>query len=232
MNEAETASSVVILVGGGSRRLGRPKAFLQVGGREILERVLEAARDSSDIVLATNDPRPCAEAVLRYGWSPGDDDRPGGAPHAFRRGTRNLRVVTDRAPNLGPVAGLAAGLGAAERDLCWVLSCDLPFVTAELGRLLLHELRETERKSAPRAVIPDLSGRDQPLCAAWDAAAAGVAERCLEAGGRSVRDLLEEVDARRLPEERLRQVGDPGQLLFNVNTPEDLERARRLADPR
>jgi molybdopterin-guanine dinucleotide biosynthesis protein A len=228
MIEGETAGSAVILAGGESRRLGGPKAFLEVRGREILERELEATSDFDDTILATNDPHPCAAAVLRYGWAPGDDDPSSGRALLFRRGTRSLRIVTDPVPSLGPVGGLAAGLGAAAETLCWVLSCDLPFVTPELGRLLLRELREAERKTAPRAVIPVLEGRDQPLCAAWDAEAAVIAERCLAAGRRSVRELLDEIDARQLPEEWLRRVGNPARLLLNVNTPEDLERARRL----
>jgi molybdopterin-guanine dinucleotide biosynthesis protein A len=231
MIEAESGCSAVILAGGGSRRLGRSKAFLEVAGREILERELEATSDFNDTVIATNDPRPCVTAVLRYGWAPDREDRSGGAQPVFRLGTRSLRIVTDRVPDLGPVGGLAAGLGAARGGLCWVLSCDLPFVTPGLGRLLVRELRETERKGAPRAVIPDLEGRDQPLCAAWDADAAVMAEGCLELGRRSVRELLDGLDTRRLPEERVRRVGDPARLFLNVNTPEDLDRARRLAAP-
>jgi molybdopterin-guanine dinucleotide biosynthesis protein A len=231
MIEAESGCSAVILAGGGSRRLGQPKAFLDVAGREILERELEATSDFDDTVLATNDLPSLAAALVRYGWAPADEDHPNGAPIAFRLGTRSLRLVTDPVPSLGPVGGLAAGLGAATGRLCWVLSCDLPFVTRELGRLLLQELSETERGGVPRAVIPDLEGRAQPLCAAWDADAAVIAERCLEAGRRSVRELLDGMDARRLAEERVRRAGDPTRLLFNVNTPEDLERARRLADP-
>lgn len=230
MIEGESGCSAVILAGGESRRLGSTKAFRRVGEREILERELEATIGFRDTVLATNDPRPCASALLRYGWTPDEEDPASPATARFRRGSRSLRVVTDAIPNSGPVGGLAAGLGAAVEDLCWVLSCDLPFVTPELGRLLLRELDGIERQSAPRALIPVLGGRDQPLCSAWDAEAAVIAERCLTAGRRSVRELLDGLDARRLSEERLRELGDPTRLLLNVNTSEDLERARSLAN--
>jgi arsenate reductase len=198
--------------------------------REILERELEATSGFRDTVIATNDPRPYASAILRYGWTPGAGDPSNPEATFFQHRSRSLRIVTDAAPRgSGPVAGLASGLGAADEELCWVLSCDLPFVTHELGRLLMRELRQTERRTVSRAVIPLLGGREQPLCAAWDAEAFRVAERCLGAGRRSVRELIELIDVRRLPEESLHGVGDPKRLLLNVNTPEDLKRARMLA---
>ena len=142
MIEPGSGCSAIILAGGGSRRVGQAKAFLEVAGREILEHELEATSDFDDTVVATNDPRPCTMAILRYGWVPAGEDHGEEAPIAFRSGTRTLRIVTDPVPDLGPVAGLAVGLGAARENLCWVLSCDLPFVTGGLGRLLLSELRE------------------------------------------------------------------------------------------
>lgn len=234
MIEVETVGSAVILAGGESRRLGRPKAFLRVGGREILERVLEATDDFEDTVLAANEPDQYAAAVVRYGWKPDEadassEDPPSRGAILFRRGARGLRIVTDPVPNQGPVGGLAAGLGAAAECSCWVLSCDLPFVTPALGRLLLLELRDAGRETGPRALIPELEGRDQPLCAAWDARAAPIADRCLSSGRLSVRELLDQIDTRRLSERQLRRVGDPARLLFNVNTPSDLERAQELA---
>jgi len=49
--------SVAILAGGQSQRMGRDKAWLEVGGRPIIERVLERIRPlSDDLLVSANSP--------------------------------------------------------------------------------------------------------------------------------------------------------------------------------
>ena len=45
----------VILVGGKSRRMGRDKAFLDVAGKSLFERVLEVFRESFDRIVLVGD---------------------------------------------------------------------------------------------------------------------------------------------------------------------------------
>lgn len=236
-------SSFVVLAGGGSRRMGSDKAFLRVGEREMLDRLLDVGRSACGAcVLAVGDPDPHVRALRRYGWEETDaPDGPGGADHRrFRRGDDALRLVTDRRPGMGPVAGLAAGLGAAPGPLCFVAACDLPFLAPDVVAAALGELEELagDRPGAAArvAVVPVVGDRRQPLAAAYTAGCATAARRCLEAGELSMADLLDRLEeVRTVPAFRLtapdgrRDAARADRIFTNVNRPEQLEAARRAA---
>ena len=237
--------AAVILAGGGARRMGGTKAFVEVGGREILQRALDATSACRDVILATGhgagDTAPFSEALRRYGWEADPVDQrtyhsnPGAGPDTLRArpnvnpDARRACILPDREPGLGPLAALVWALDAAVEDRCWVLSCDLPFVTPELGGALVAELGDHGEDGSPLAAVPTVAGQLQPLCAAYRREAWRRGARALEEGRRSMRSLLDEVPVRHLSEEWLQPLGDPRRLLLNVNTPEDLETARKLA---
>lgn len=234
-------SSFVVLAGGGSRRMGSDKAFLRVGGREMLDRLLDVGRSAcGSCVLAVGDPDPHGRALRRYGWEETDaQGSPGGGDHRrFRRGDDALRLVTDRRRGRGPVAGLAAGLGAAPGRLCFVAACDLPFLAPDVVAAALGELEELAGgrpgAAARRAVVPVAGDRRQPLAAAYTAGCATAARRCLEAGELSMAALLERLaEVRTVSASRLLDPDGPGdaaradRVFTNVNRPEELEAARR-----
>ncbi|MGY1651340.1 molybdenum cofactor guanylyltransferase [Geodermatophilus sp. SYSU D01119] len=94
--------AAVVLAGGRAARLGgRPKPQLEVGGRPILARVLDAVADADERVVV-GPPQPVADGVV---------------------------VVREHPPGGGPVAALRAGLAAVDADVVAVLAGDLPFVT-------------------------------------------------------------------------------------------------------
>lgn len=134
------------------------------------------------------------------------------------------RVIGDRWPGWGPLGGLATGLHAITTPYAAVVACDLPFV--EPGLLLgLAGL-------APDwdAIVPQIGGRAQPLCAIYRATVGQVAEAVLSRGGRALHDLLVPPDlrVRYVPEGMLRE-WDPALRSFeNINTPEEYERAKAL----
>lgn len=100
----------IILVGGKSRRMGRDKAFLEVAGKPIVERVLELFRESFARVLLVGDR---AERFAGY----------------------DLAVLPDIYPG-SSLGGLYTGLHGAETEYVFVSSCDLPFPSAEVLRYL------------------------------------------------------------------------------------------------
>lgn len=94
----------VVLAGGSARRLGgRDKPALTVGGRRLLDRVLDALAAAGRVVVVGPDRGGLPAGVVRTREEP-----PGG----------------------GPVAGLAAGLPLVGAGLVAVLAADLPFLTA------------------------------------------------------------------------------------------------------
>lgn len=236
-------STFVVVSGGESSRMGRDKAFVPVQGREMLDRLLEVGRSAcSGCVVVVDDVPRYAEALARYGWreaEPRDGRRSpsGPAPDAgrrFRRGDVPLRLVTDRHPGQGPVAGLEAGLAAARGPLCFAAACDLPFLEPVVVRSLLRELDAFRPGDGPpdaRAVVPVVGDRRQPLAAAYTAAAAPAARRCVEAGELRMDDLLGRLEVRALSAGDVVPAGTGSwrRPFTNVNRPEDLRAARREA---
>jgi molybdopterin-guanine dinucleotide biosynthesis protein A len=232
--------SAVLLAGGRSRRLGRDKPLVEIGGRTILERTLEATAAVEDIVLSVRDAAPHLAVLVRAGWRLSGPET--GDDRAFRellRGTRRLRVVPDPTPDLGPVAGLAAGLAAARGDRAVVLAADLPFVTASLVERLFDAL---DRTPACDAVVPSIDGREQPLLAAYrtrvTAAAASRLAAVPDAGGRSgsarggpsVAGLLHALRVVRIDGAALGPIEEVRRAARGIDTPLDLEWARGVGD--
>ena len=190
---------VVVLTGGGSRRMGAHKPSLALGGRALVARVVDAARPRPTLVVGLPDGVPDGIPVIR-------EDPPGG----------------------GPAAALAAAvehLAAATRPprLVAVLAADLPFVTgAHLDRVVDALDRAPE---AGLAVTTDRGGRPNWLCAVWrfpvltrrlaELAAAGTGA----ASGRSLRELAAGLQRVEVPDET--------DLAVDVDTPEQLDAARR-----
>src|SRR4029453_15299916 len=98
-------TAAAVLAGGASRRMGRDKAPLAVGGVALAAGVLAAAaRDADPVVLVAPEGHPARGLAAR--------------------------VVT--APGEGPLAALAAALAALEADHVLVLAGDHPGLAVEL----------------------------------------------------------------------------------------------------
>src|SRR3712207_9338869 len=98
----------------------------------------------------------------------------------------------------------------------------MPFLTQSMVGYLLGRLTRDVL-----AVVPRYRGRTHPLCAAYARALLPRLGADLDRGARAVHGFLEGVAEVEYVEVQLRQFGDPGLLLMNVNSPGDLERARR-----
>jgi molybdopterin-guanine dinucleotide biosynthesis protein A len=76
-------------------------------------------------------------------------------------------------------------------------------------------------------VVPRYRGRIHPLCAAYAKTLLPRLGTALDGGVHAVHRFLEGVGEVEYVGEELRRFGDPGLLLMNVNSPGDLELARR-----
>ena len=190
-----------VLAGGAARRYGGlPKGLQQIGGRRILDRVADAVAEATGgpPLLVANDPR---------------------AP-TWRA---DLRAVPDVRPGCGSLGGIYTALLAGP-DAVLCVAWDMPFVTPELLAALVEG-------SAPcDAFIPESGGRRglEPLCAVYGPACAPAIERRLAQGQLEAIAFHPDVRVGTLPLERVRRCGDPEILFFNINRPEDLERAEAL----
>lgn len=189
-----------VLAGGRSRRMGADKARLELEGRSFGARAAAALGSELERVVVVSG---------RLG------DHPDlGVPE-----------IADRLPGNGPLGGLHAALDHAGGLPVFALACDLPAVGPELvAHLLELALPVMDPAGPPRAVVPALGGRLQPLCGVYSPACKRQIELRLAAGARRVLDLIEAIDAVRVelgPELAFYR----DDLLENVNDP---ELARRL----
>jgi molybdopterin-guanine dinucleotide biosynthesis protein A len=177
----------LILAGGKSRRFGSDKAVYPVEGRPMIERVHEAVASVVSPVLI----------------SVGEEGRSYGLP---------ARTVVDVFPGAGPLAGIHAGLAAAETPWLLVVAVDMPFVSADALTLLLDAIGEDSRP----VVASSAEGRIQPLLACYPVAAAPIAEMLLKKGRYAVFEFLDALEPARL-------VPVPDIPLRNVNYRVDLD---------
>ncbi len=149
-----------ILVGGSSRRMGRPKQLLPWRGRTLARIVHDA--------LA-----PHVERVVLLGEGEVEPELAG------------LPRLPDPPGTAGPMAGLAAALRWAPRAAWVVAACDMPELTGDAVAWLL-----SRRAPGARAVLPlDEAGRPEPLLAVHEPHARGPLEELLARGVRAPRHL-------------------------------------------
>jgi len=196
----------IVLAGGQSRRMGRPKALLPFGDETLLQRVV---RRLSAV---------CAPIVVVRAPGQTLPDLP-----------ESVRITEDRVVGKGPLAGIAAGLEALEgdADAAFVSSTDAPFVDPELVRFL-----EELRGKAFDVVVPRAQNHYHPLAAIYAVSVRPEIDRLLAEDRLRPFFLFERVRARFVEEGELRARApiDPDlRALANLNTPEDWLRALDLA---
>ncbi|WP_420449735.1 molybdenum cofactor guanylyltransferase [Candidatus Palauibacter sp.] len=220
--------SLVIVAGGRSRRLGRNKPLVEIGGRTVLSRILEATAHIADVVLAVREVPPFQGTLAAEGWEPGADraGRPPGSVALRNPKGRALIVVPDPVPDLGPLAGLTSGLDAAGGAICVVLAGDLPFVTPDLVDRLSRELASDAELDA---VVPRARGRAQPLCAAYRREVGRLAARLVARAAESrdsspsMMSFLERLKVRHVTAEQLTGIGDLETMVRGVDSRADLD---------
>jgi molybdenum cofactor guanylyltransferase len=133
-----------------------------------------------------------------------------------------LPMVGDVFPDGGSLGGIYSGLRAASGDAALCVACDMPFLSAPLVAHLAGRAAEAD------VVIPDAGGELQTLHAVYAKACLPAMERRLRAGQLKIVGFFDDVRVLRVPAEAVTQIADPDVAFMNLNTPEDLARARAL----
>ena len=194
----------VVLAGGLARRMGGgDKCLKRVGGKAILDHVIERLTPQvGPIVLNAN-----------------------GDPARFA--AHRLPVAADVVPGFaGPLAGVLTGMewAAANAPGCgWIVTVagDAPFVPADLVARLVAAV---ESQQAEMACVTS-NGRDNPVTGLWPVRLAADLRRAV------VEDGIHKVDTwtARYRLARADFAAEPFDPFFNVNTPDDLAMAEALA---
>ena len=197
----------IVLAGGSSTRFGTDKLAVEVDGRPLLHHAIEAVASVVDevvVVIALDGDHPRLPADLAV----------------------PVRVVRDAAAGLGPLAGLAAGLGDSRATLALVVGGDQPTLAPTLLAELLLWLGPEAGEPPPDVVALESGGRLRPLPSAVRVAvvrpAAAVA---LDEGVRSLVGLFARLRTGTLAAERWREIDPAGDSLRDVDTRDDLPQA-------
>jgi len=188
----------VIQAGGKSTRMGgRPKALMELGGRRIIDRVVEVLRRvTRDVLLVTNTPELYA--------------------------TLGLPMVPDVFPDHGSLGGIYSGLKAAPGDAAFTVACDMPFLMPEVARLVI------DRAGLADVVVPKIAEQFETLHACYAKACLAPMEARLREGRLKIVGFFEDVRVLTIAEAEVARFRAAELVFMNVNTPEELARAREL----
>ena len=188
--------------------MGFPKAQLPFGPEMMLQRVvrqLEHVVTSRFVVAAAGQTLPALPA--------------------------DVRIVHDEQPGRGPLEGLAAGMRCVEDDaVCYVTSCDVPFLKPAWVQRLIELLRDGDD-----IVVPFDGRHHHPLAAVYRRRILPIAESLLLENRLRPFFLFQQARTRRIDVEDLRVVDPNLDSLVNVNNVQDyclaLERAGYSVEP-
>ncbi|NOY78674.1 MAG: molybdenum cofactor guanylyltransferase [Calditrichaeota bacterium] len=188
-------NTAIVLAGGSSTRMGRPKALLNFGGISLIERVVHQLRPvTEDIRIITNTPE----------------------LYTFL----NLPMHADFIPDSGPLAGIFTGLAITRSEPVIVMACDTPFITTEYFFFLLDQWSDKIS-----CLIPKIGRFYEPLAGLYSHRAMPVIEELLKSGNRKIESLFDRVPTKTLSKRDLAQFGDLRKFFWNINDPEGYEEA-------
>jgi molybdopterin-guanine dinucleotide biosynthesis protein A len=191
----------IILAGGKSLRLGRNKFLEIIGGKSLIQWVVDCvAGFSTEIIIATarGEAIPCSSHV-------------------------KVKTVGDIYPGKGPLSGIYSGLIASSSSQAIVVGCDTPFLSGSLLRYM------TQICCTCDIAVPRIKDNVEPLCAVYSKICLAPIRELLEHNQLEIIKLYSMVRLKYVEEEEIDSF-DPEHLsFFNINSQADLDRARELA---
>jgi len=132
--------------------------------------------------------------------------------------------LVDIYPDKGPLGGIYTGLLASQSPHNLVVACDMPFLN--------QSLLQFQMNLAPGfdVVVPSVGEHLEPLHAVYSKNCLPHIERILKDGGRSVLDLIPQVNVRYVRGREIERYAPDYLSFFNLNTEANLEKARALVN--
>ena len=187
-------ATAVILTGGKSSRMGQPKALLPFDDEPLIAHIIRRLG------------RIFAETVV---VAAPDQELP----------PLPVALVHDQVAYQGPVSGIYHGLKAATKEVCFVTSCDAPFLNLTLISHLISQITDWD------VVVPFWQERFQPLHAVYRRSVAPLLHEQLERNELRPIFLYDKVRTRKIQENEIRRFDREGLSFLNMNSPADYEDA-------
>jgi molybdopterin-guanine dinucleotide biosynthesis protein A len=193
----------IVLCGGRSSRMGKPKAWLPFGNELLLQRLTRIVSEAVSPVVVVAAPK---------------QQLPPLPP--------TIELTRDAVEGRGPLQGIVAGLDAlANRcDAAFVSSCDVPFLKPAFIHRLIDLLGDHSIS------VPEIGDRFHPLAAVYRVSVRDSARRLLVENRLRVADLFEIVPTRVATAADFQDVDPDMQSVRNLNHAEDYEAALRDLD--
>ncbi len=193
-----------ILAGGKSSRYGTDKALIRIGEQTLIEKTAhELSSVFSRMLIVSNSTETCEFL--------------------------NFPVYPDIIRNIGPLGGIHSALTHAETDKVFLISCDLPYMTADF----IHFIAVHHSESP--IILPVTNGIIQPLCGLYSKSCLPVIMKMIgKEGAHTYPDepkkwkysplvLIEEMKAE-LIDVKAHYPAYDEKLFYNINHPEDYEK--------
>lgn len=212
----------IVLCGGQSRRMGRPKAWLPLGPETLLQRVVRLVSVAAHpvVVVAAVDqdlpPLPADVQIAR------DQCDQAGPLEGLRAGLAALAIHQPTSSVDGPDNGLVElQSGASLVKAVFATACDTPLIRPELIRFLASQLGTHD------AVVPVDGKHFQPLTAVYRLTSSIRIEALLAQGKSRLSAVCEQLDTLALPIDQLRTIDPQLESLLNINHPEQYENLQK-----
>jgi FdhD protein len=225
--------AAAILVGGGSRRMGRDKWAVLVEGSTLLERTVASLHEvTGSVTLVGHDATGATAATT----ATTEHDLSVGSGSERTRPT--LRAVPDGRPDGGPLVGLETALLAhPDAEAVLVVGTDHPWLQPAVLQMLVDRLlgldahdrggRRDARATRPEAVMLVTDRGPQPLLAAYRPDTVPAVSALLDGGERRLRTVVDHLDVLAVAPADWRVHDVFGASAVDVDTPDELDRAVR-----
>jgi molybdenum cofactor guanylyltransferase len=225
----------IILCGGRSSRMGRPKAWLPFGSEFMLQRVVRILSDVVSPIAVVAAPGQDLPPLDLTPQPPSLRGNGGNSvpPSLLGKGVRGLGdsqssfIIRDEREGFGPLQGLAAGLQALQghAEAAYLSSCDVPFLQPAFVRKMI------ELRGEHAICVPHVGGYHHPLAAVYRLDVLDTVNRLLAENRLRPVFLFEALPTRIVEAAELADVDPTFRSLRNLNTPEDYDAALREWKP-
>ncbi|MBT8356577.1 MAG: molybdenum cofactor guanylyltransferase [Deltaproteobacteria bacterium] len=189
----------VILAGGMNTRFsGQPKAFISVGGKRIIDHLYSIFNALFEDIILVTND-----------------------PHKFLEW--DIKIVADLFAVRSSITGIHAGLFYTLNPHAFFAACDTPFLKKELVETIISSIEQ-----GIDVVVPQTQAGFEPLCAVYSKKCLKPIEEQILQNQLTIRKLFKKRRVKKIPEKILR-IQDPDLVsFFNINTPQDQEKAEKM----
>lgn len=177
--------TAVVLSGGKNSRMNyKTKAFLKLGEKTFIEKILNELSDFSEKIISCNNFKEYEEL------------------------TNNAKLISDVYQDKGPIGGIYSSLKIASFDSCLVVAADMPFIDKELVNML------AKQEFFGEALIPVVNGKIEPLCGIYKKSCIDVIEMMIKEENYKLMNLLKKISVTYFPickEESFLNINTPEQ---------------------